>query len=79
MVVLLLSAVLRAAYLVAAYYLLLTTHYLLGRGPDQRLRGIGPGSGAGLSDQRGASAARLLLTTHYSLRTTDYALLAAYC
>ena len=49
--------------LLANHHLLLTTtysllslltaapHSLLGRGPDQQLRGVGPGSGAGLPDQ----------------------------
>ena len=65
--------------LLTSHYSLLTTtysllslltaapHSLLGRGPDQQLRGVGPGSGAGLPDQRGA-----VHLAHYALRT-------AYC
>ena len=63
----------------ATHHLLLTTtysllslltaapHSLLGRGPDQQLRGVGPGSGAGLPDQRGT-----VHLAHYALRTAYY-------
>ena len=74
--------------LLATHYSLLTTrysllslltaapHFLLGRGPDQQLRGIGPGSGAGLPDQRGA-----VHLPYYALRTAYFSLTtnSSYC